>query len=128
MKRECIRTERGRKRKRQQTKQTQAKVIDETTIDTPQPVYSVPSSDKFVSLSSRLYLFKLLLRAELAGVSALLFAAVGGLGGQPGVALAADGLLAVVLPGQHGQRGIVHAPAQPQHQVQCRFLLNVVIR
>ena len=55
-------------------------------------------------------LFELLLGAELAGVAALLLSAVGGTGGEAGVALAADGLLAVVAPGKEGQAGIVDSP------------------
>ena len=60
-------------------------------------------------------------------MSALLLPAVGGLGGKAGVALAADGLLAVVLPREHREGGVVDASPQPQDEVEGGLLLDVVV-
>mgnify|MGYP006864118693 CR=1 FL=1 len=72
-------------------------------------------------------LFELLLGSQLGGVSALFLAAVCGLGGKTGVALAADGLFAVVLSGKHGQRRIVNSSSQSKDQVKSGLLLDVVV-
>merc|ERR1712183_459206 len=74
-----------------------------------------------------LVLFQLFLRTELGGVPALLLAAVDSLRWESSVAFAADHLVAVVLLREQRQRGIVHAATEPQHKVQRRFLLDVVI-
>jgi len=60
-------------------------------------------------------------------VSALFLAAVRGLGWEAGVALAADGLVAVELAGKHGEGGIVDSSSQAEHQVQGGLLLDVVV-
>ena len=72
-------------------------------------------------------LFELLLGAELAGVAALLLSAVGGTGGEAGVALAADGLLAVVLLGEEGKGGVVDTATKTEDKVEGRLLLDIVI-
>ena len=61
-------------------------------------------------------------------MSALLLPAVDGPGVEPGVAHAADHLVAVVLLGQDPQAGLDHSSSQPQHQVEGGFLLDVVVR
>lgn len=73
-------------------------------------------------------LFKLLLGAKLGRVSALPLPAVGGLGGEAGVALAADALLAVEFPGKHGKGGVVDATTEPEHEVERGLLLDIVVR
>ena len=60
-------------------------------------------------------LFELLLGSELAGVAAALLPAVGGARVHPGVADAADVLLAVVLLRQQPQGRLDHAAAQTQN-------------
>ena len=49
---------------------------------------------------------------------ARLLPAVGGPGVEPGVALAADHLVRVVLLGQEAQGGLDHAAAQAQNQME----------
>ena len=73
-------------------------------------------------------LFELLLGAELAGVAALLLSAVGGTGGKSGVALAADGLLAVVLLGEESEGGVVNTATKTEDAVEGGLLLDVVVR
>ena len=53
---------------------------------------------------------------------------VGGPGVEPGVALPADHLVAVVPLGQDTQGGLEDASSQPQHQVEGGLLLDVVVR
>merc|ERR1719401_1436544 len=72
-------------------------------------------------------LLQLLLRAEHVGVAALLLAAVDRAGVEPGVALAADHLVAVVLTGEHCERRLDDAATQTEHEVQRGFLLDVVV-
>ena len=60
-------------------------------------------------------LLELLLGSELAGVAATLLPAVGGARVHPGVADAADVLLAVVLLRQQPQGRLDHAAAQTQN-------------
>ena len=57
-------------------------------------------------------------------MTALLLPAVGGLGGETGVALAADDLVAVVSLGEKGEGGIVDPATEAEHEVQCRLLLD----
>ena len=57
-----------------------------------------------------------------------LLPAVGGPGVQPGVALPADHLVAVVPLGQDTQGGLDDSSPQSEHQVEGRLLLDVVIR
>ena len=47
---------------------------------------------------------------------------------EPGVADAADHLVAVVLLGQDPQAGLDHAAPESEHQVEGRLLLDVVVR
>ena len=47
---------------------------------------------------------------------------------QPGVADAADHLVAVVLLGQDPQAGLNDAASESEHQVEGRLLLDVVVR
>ena len=61
-------------------------------------------------------------------MSARLLPAVGGPGVEPGVAHAADHLVAVVLLGQDPQRRLDDSTTQSQHQVEGGLLLDVVIR
>ena len=46
---------------------------------------------------------------------------------EPGVADAADHLVAVVLLGQDPQAGLDHAAPESEHQVEGRLLLDVVV-
>merc|ERR1712146_96716 len=73
-------------------------------------------------------LLKLLLGAQLVGVSALLLAAVLGARGQACVALAADFPLAVEGLGKCRKRRIVDTTAEAEHQVERGLLLDVVVR
>ena len=54
--------------------------------------------------------------------------AVGGPGVEPGVALPADHLVAVVPLGQDTQGGLDDSSSQSEHQVEGGLLLDVVIR
>ena len=65
-------------------------------------------------------------------MTALALAAVGGLGWETSVALAADHLLALVLASKSGKRGLnlddTHATAtETEHEMQGGLLLNVVV-
>ena len=60
-------------------------------------------------------------------MAALLLSAVGGTGGEAGVALAADGLLAVVLLGEEGEGGVVDTATKTEDEVESRLLLDIVI-
>ena len=73
-------------------------------------------------------LLQLLLRSEVVAVAAGLLPAVGGPGVEPGVALPADHLVAVVLLGEDPEAGLNDAATQPQHQVEGGLLLDVVVR
>ena len=57
-----------------------------------------------------------------------LLPAVGGPGVEPGVALPADHLVAVVPLGQDTQGGLDDSSPQPEDQVEGGLLLDVVIR
>ena len=61
-------------------------------------------------------------------MAAGLLPAVGGPGVEPGVALPADHLVAVVLLGEDPEAGLNDAATQPQHQVEGGLLLDVVVR
>jgi hypothetical protein len=74
------------------------------------------------------FLFELFLGTQLTGVSTLLLSAVFGTRREAGVAFSAHGLVAVVRLCEQGQRRIIHTPTQAKDQVQCGFLLDVVIR
>ena len=74
------------------------------------------------------YLLQLLLGSEVVAVSALLLPAVDGPGVEPGVAHAADHLVAVVLLGQDPQGRLDDSSSQSQHQVEGGLLLDVVVR
>merc|ERR1719277_2691828 len=76
-------------------------------------------------LASRL--LQLLLRPELVRVTALLLPAIHRTGVEPGVTLAADHLVAIVLPRQHSQRWLDDAPAQAQDEMKSGLLLDIVI-
>ena len=60
-------------------------------------------------------------------MSALFLAAVFRLWWETSIALAADGLFAVELSGKHGKGRIVDSSSKTKDQVQCGFLLDVVI-
>ena len=62
-------------------------------------------------------LFKLLLRAELICVAALLLSAILGTRWQPRVALPAYGLVTIVSLGQQRQRRVVHTSSKTEYQV-----------
>eukprot|EP00344_Euplotes_crassus_P007962 CAMPEP_0196996160 /NCGR_PEP_ID=MMETSP1380-20130617/2118_1 /TAXON_ID=5936 /ORGANISM="Euplotes crassus, Strain CT5" /LENGTH=78 /DNA_ID=CAMNT_0042412047 /DNA_START=38 /DNA_END=271 /DNA_ORIENTATION=+ len=70
---------------------------------------------------------ELLLGPEVVGVATLLLAAVGGAGGEAGIALSADHLIAVVLGGQDLEGGLNHTTAEAEHQVEGGLLLDVVV-
>jgi len=74
-----------------------------------------------------LLLLQLLFGTKVVGVSAAPFAAIRSPWRKSGVALAANHLLAVVLLGQHAERGLDDAAAEAKHQVERRLLLNVVV-
>ena len=61
-------------------------------------------------------------------MSALLLPAVDGPGVEPGVAHAADHLVAVVLLGQDPQAGLDDTAPESEHQVEGGLLLDVVVR
>uniref|UniRef100_A0A453GZQ5 Uncharacterized protein n=1 Tax=Aegilops tauschii subsp. strangulata TaxID=200361 RepID=A0A453GZQ5_AEGTS len=75
----------------------------------------------------RALVLDLLLGPQLVAVATLLLAAVDSPWMQPGVALAADHLLLVVLAGEGLERGLDDAPAEAEHEVQRRLLLDVVV-
>jgi hypothetical protein len=60
-------------------------------------------------------------------VSTLLLAAVGGSRWQPGVALSADHLLAVVLGGKGLEGGFDDTATETEDEMKSRFLLDVVV-
>lgn len=60
-------------------------------------------------------------------MTALLLTAVGGTGRKTGVALAADGLLAVVLGSESLEGGFNNTTTQTEDQVEGGLLLNVVV-
>ena len=62
-------------------------------------------------------LLQLLLGSQLGGVTTCLLTAVGSPGVEPGVALPADHLVAVVLLGQQTQGGLDDSSTQTQHLV-----------
>merc|ERR1719498_1369561 len=73
-------------------------------------------------------LLQLLLGAELIGVAALLLPAIHRTCWEPRIAATADHLVAVVLPRENCQRGLVDTSPKPEHKVQRRFLLDVIVR
>eukprot|EP00195_Chlamydomonas_chlamydogama_P012067 CAMPEP_0202894468 /NCGR_PEP_ID=MMETSP1392-20130828/3875_1 /ASSEMBLY_ACC=CAM_ASM_000868 /TAXON_ID=225041 /ORGANISM="Chlamydomonas chlamydogama, Strain SAG 11-48b" /LENGTH=112 /DNA_ID=CAMNT_0049579189 /DNA_START=152 /DNA_END=487 /DNA_ORIENTATION=- len=85
------------------------------------------TTDAVLSTTGASSLLQLLLGPQLVGVAALLLTAVLGAGVQAGIALAADHLILVVLPGQDLQRWLNDATAQTQHQVEGGLLLDVVV-
>ncbi len=72
-------------------------------------------------------LLQLLLGAKLRRMSALPLPAVGGLGRQTRIALAADALLAVEFSSEHGEGRVVNATTQTQDQVKRGLLLDIVV-
>lgn len=72
-------------------------------------------------------LFKLFLGTELAGMSTFLLTAIGCLGGETGITFATDCLVTVKALGKHGKGWVIHSASESQDQVECRFLLDVVI-
>lgn len=72
-------------------------------------------------------LFKLLLRSELVGMTALSLSAVGGTGRETSVALSADGLFAVELGSKSFKRGLNNTTTETENQVESRLLLDIVI-
>ena len=73
-------------------------------------------------------LLQLLLGSEVGAVTTGLLPTVGGPGVEPGVALPADHLVAVVPLGQDTEGGLDDSSSQPEHQVEGGLLLDVVIR
>merc|ERR1719333_1462092 len=73
-------------------------------------------------------LLQLLLGSQVRAVTTGLFPAVGGPGVEPGVALPADHLVAVVPLGQDAQGGLDDSSSQSEHEVEGGLLLDVVIR
>ena len=72
-------------------------------------------------------LFKLLLRTKLARMPTLPLPTVSSPRGKSGITLTANCLFAVELLGQQGQRRIVYTTTETEDQMQCGFLLDVVI-
>merc|ERR1712241_481103 len=81
----------------------------------------IPAATKSPSL------LQFLLHPQMVGMAALLLPTVGSTRMKTSVTFATDHLVAVVLLGQQPQRRFNHTPSQPQHQVKCRFFLDVVI-
>ena len=73
-------------------------------------------------------LLQLLLGSQIGAVTTGLLPTVGGPGVEPGVALPADLLVAVVLLGQDTKGRLDDSSPQPEHQVEGGLLLDVVIR
>ena len=73
-------------------------------------------------------LLQLLLGPQVGAVATGLLPAVGGPGVEPGVALPADHLVAVVPLGQDTQGRLDDSAPQSEHQVEGGLLLDVVIR
>ena len=73
-------------------------------------------------------LLQLLLGSQVRAVTTGLLPAVGGPGVEPGVALPADHLVAVVPLGQDTQGRLDDSSSQSEHQVEGGLLLDVVIR
>ena len=93
------------------------------------PLYFATQQDVDSSRRDDLdFLLQLLLGSEVVAVSARLLPAVGGPGVEPGVAHAADHLVAVVLLGKNPQRWLDDSSTQSQHQVKGGLLLDVVVR
>ena len=61
-------------------------------------------------------------------MTALALTAVGGTRRETSVALSANLLVAVVLAGEHLERGLDDTTTQTEHKVEGRFLLDVVVR
>ena len=76
-------------------------------------------------LSSRLFQF--LLGAELVGVTTLALTAVVCLGGESGVALTANHLVAVVLTGKDHEGGLDHTTTEAEDEMKGGLLLDVVV-
>lgn len=72
-------------------------------------------------------LLQLLLGAELRGTSTALLAAVDGTGVHAGIALAANHLILVILAGKDLERRLNDSTTQTEHQMEGRFLLDVVV-
>lgn len=66
-------------------------------------------------------LLQLLLGADVVGVTALLLPAVGGTGMEPGVALAANHLIAVILLGQNTKGWFDDTTSKTENQVESGF-------
>ena len=60
-------------------------------------------------------------------MTAFSLAAVGGLDWEGGIALPADLLVAVVFLGDGGDGGVHDSSSQPEHKMEGRLLLDVVI-
>merc|ERR1719333_699147 len=73
-------------------------------------------------------LLQLLLGSQIGAVTTGLLPTVGSPGVEPGVALPADHLVAVVPLGQDAQGGLDDSSSQSEHQVEGGLLLDVVIR
>ena len=72
-------------------------------------------------------LLELLLGSELRGPSAFLLAAVGSLGGETRVALAAHLLLGVELLGERRERRLDNSAPKSENKVKGRLFLDVVV-
>merc|ERR1712002_387440 len=72
-------------------------------------------------------LLQLLLGAKVVGVSAASLPAIGGSWWEPGVAFAANHLLAVVLLGQHAEGRLDDATSETQNEMEGRLLLNIIV-
>jgi len=79
------------------------------------------------TIESPVFLLELLLGAQVVGVSAAAFAAVGGARRKTRVTLSANHLLAVVFLGQHAKRRLDDSSPQSQDQMKRGLFLNVVI-
>jgi hypothetical protein len=67
------------------------------------------------------------LRTHLVSAATLLLPAVNSADVKAGVAFAADHAVLVELPGEDNERGLDDPSAQTEHQMQSRFLLDVVV-
>lgn len=73
-------------------------------------------------------LLQLLLGPQIIGMSTLLLPTICRTWMQPGVALAANHLVTIILLGQDPERGLDDAASQSQNEMERRFLLDVVVR
>ena len=101
----------GRKKKKEKKKEEKKSVF----------------SFSFGKKRNKISLFQFLLGAELVAVTAFALTAVVCSGGESGVALSADHLVAVVLTSKSHERGVDHTTTETENEVEGALLLDVVV-